>query len=111
MLRILVYLFLLINLCFGYTYSSSEEDGIHQAFEELDQVIKQHNDEVLKKYKSEIEPLIKQIDEQTQIKKRLLTEIRNLEKERLKDSYNHQFLMEQEKKLLGIESDVGGAIK
>ena len=66
---------------------------------------------MLEKYKSEIEPLIKQIDEQTQIKKRLLTEIRNLEKERLKDSYNHQFLMEQEKKLLGIESDVGGTTK
>ena len=111
MFRILAYLVFSMSLCLGATYSSSGEDGIHQAFEELDQVIKQHNDEVLEKYKSEIEPLIKQIDEQTQIKKRLLTEIRNLEKERLKDSYNHQFLREQEKKLLGVESDVGGATK
>ena len=88
MFRILAYLVFSMSLCLGATYSSSGEDGIHQAFEELDQVIKQHNDEVLEKYKSEIEPLIKQ-----------------------KDSYNHQFLMEQEKKLLGIESDVGGTTK
>lgn len=100
----------LLAYCFCF-WSSTSLSGIHPAYSMLDNIIKSRNKEVENKYAKEIQPIIDEIKEQTKKKNELLAQIRELEKERLKDSYYQQFLLEQEKQLLGKEIDLGGIVK
>ncbi|TEY04698.1 hypothetical protein ELQ15_08240 [Campylobacter sp. US12a] len=82
-------------------WSLAIPDGWEDAILHLLDVSKELNDKSKNKWNNDIKPLIEQIKEETNKKKKLLEEINALEKENSKSEKNMIFLLEQEKKLLG----------
>ncbi|ECP7254771.1 hypothetical protein ACMWEF_001567 [Campylobacter jejuni] len=82
-------------------WSLAIPDGWEDAILHLLDVSKELNDKSKNKWNNDIKPLIEQIKEETNKKKKLLEEINALEKENSKSEKNMIFLLKQEKKLLG----------
>lgn len=98
--------FIFINFSFATTFSISAADGVVQAFKELDSEITKQNNELINKYKMQIQPLIEEIKALTIKNEILLKQIQNLEKNRLLMSQKELFLLQQELKLLDNNTNI-----
>ena len=100
-LAFMLCLFSIVSLN-AFTYSSSTQDGIFEDFNSVVQdTASDLNDDSVDKWQDDIEPLIEEIQELTQKKKQLLTEIQSLEKTKTLNESKASFLLQQEKNLLG----------
>lgn len=101
MLKRMILFLMIASVSYAGVWSSSGEDGIHQAFSELDELVKQLNEKTQDKWTNEIEPLIEEVAKETNKKNTLLKEIEAIEKDKVVNEKEIIFYLEQEKNLLG----------
>lgn len=86
----IIAILMIINICNAGTWSSSGDDGIREAFNEYNNLVKQKNDKIKKQYetlnKKEIEKILKRFE----AKKDFLSAYKALLKQELLDIKNFQ---------------------
>ena len=78
MKKIFLFSFFFIEFIFASAWSSSGEDGINQAFEEYDNKVKELNEKTIQKYEQISKTQVDRIVENDELKKRLLTNHKEL---------------------------------
>ncbi len=109
-IKTLFFIVLVATELFAGTWSSSSQSGIQSAYSELDQLVREKNEQSARKWE-EIEELIDEISKQTKKKEQLLAEINALQKEQSSDEEQILFLMEQEKNLLNNYGSISASTK
>ncbi|QKF93197.1 hypothetical protein [Campylobacter sp. CCUG 57310] len=99
-MRVIAICLIALNLSLAGVWSSSGEDGINQAFSEYNNRVKQFNNEVIRNYERIINTQIEELVKNEELKKKLLTNHRELLKSESEEKQNINFSVEILKKLI-----------
>ena len=100
------FMVLFINTAYSAVWSSMTTDGIQNYFTALDILVSANEEIVRNTWKAQINPVLKDIRKGTTEKKTTLEQISSLESEINIAQKKKVFLLEKEKKLLGVMADV-----
>ena len=100
------FMVLFINTAYSAVWSSMTTDGIQNYFTALDILVSANEEIVRNTWKAQINPVLKDIRKGTTEKKTTLEQISSLESEINIAQKKKVFLLEKEKKLVGVMADV-----
>lgn len=95
-----------INISYGYTWSSLGMSGFNREYANLNNLTKEQMEELKKIWNSEIKPIIENVKEETNKKKILLEQLKELAKKQSFNQRQIKFLLSQESQILGNQSNI-----